>query len=95
MEKSTKYILIGVGVLAVVGVGLYISAQMKRRREEQIPQQKDTLVDVASKTVDKLLGGEAAQQRLANRRVKQSTKQAKLLKKGKITIADLQSLQKV
>lgn len=104
MEKSTKYVLIGVGVLALVGVGLYASAQMKKKKELEAMQSGgeeltttsgSAIVDVASAAIDKIFGGQAAEQRLANRRVRTSTRQAKLLKKGKINITDLQALQKV
>jgi len=96
MEKYNKYILIGVGVIALVSVGLYASAQSKKKQDEKMPERKPTIVDAASNLVDKIMGNpQTAEQRIAARRVKQSTRQAKLLKKGKITIDDLKKLQQV
>jgi FtsZ-interacting cell division protein ZipA len=112
MNKTTKYIFIGLGVLALVGIGLFASAKGRRRMNEsdnqpQMPSQsnmpesqavppQDNISVVASRVLDKIGGSpEVAQQRLANRKLRQSTRQAKLLKRGKIRIEDLQALQKV
>lgn len=115
MNKTTKYVLIGVGVLALLGLGLAASAQSRRRAANrdlgQVPLGDAGVVPTTSLTptttgeavvavADKVLGSlastpEAQQQRLANRRLRQSTRQAKLLKKGKLRIEDLQALQKV
>jgi hypothetical protein len=93
MKNTTKYVLIGVGVLALVGIGLYVAAQ--RKKQAQAAPQEGGAVAVADKLISKIQNPEVAQQRLANRRVKQSTRQAKLLKKGKITVEDLRKLQTV
>lgn len=103
MQNSTKYTLIGVGVLALVGVGVYLALASKKKKEQEAPQQAPQTVsqggavtEVANKFLDKISGSpEVAQQRLANRRLRQSTRQAKLLKKGKITVDDLRKLQSV
>jgi hypothetical protein len=102
MTNTSKYVLIGVGVLALLGIGVFAMASTRRRQElppiqSNVPQQSSaSIVDVADKVITSIKGnGEAAQQRIANRRVRQSTRQAKLLKKGKIRIEDLEALQKV
>jgi len=65
MNKASKYILIGIGVLALVGVGLFASAQVRRRRTEQDAQipptqqalpQQDNISVVASRVLDKIGG---------------------------------------
>lgn len=114
MNKTTKYVLVGLGVLALLGIGLAASARSKRKREAElsnlgqvplgdvsaIPTTPQTTGEAILAVSDKVLGSlsgtpEAQQQRLANRRLRQSTRQAKLLKKGKVRIEDLQALQKV
>lgn len=99
MNKTTKYVLIGVGVLALVGIGLFASAQSRRRREEILDQQlqpQANVLDVATTVLDRISGNpEVAQQRIANRKLRQSTRQAKLLKRGKIKVEDLQKLKNI
>jgi hypothetical protein len=103
MSNSGKYVLIGVGVLALLGIGVFAMASTRKKEElptsnaESLPTQAPaSIVDVADKVISSIKGnGEAAQQRLTNRRLRQSTRQAKLLKKGKIKIEDLQALQKI
>lgn len=115
MNKTTKYVLIGVGILALLGIGLAASAQKRRRAAAsnlgQVPLgdvsalpstnlPPSTTGEAVVAVADKVLGSlstnpEIQQQRLANRRLRQSTRQAKLLKKGKLRIEDLQALQKV
>jgi hypothetical protein len=102
MTNTGKYVLIGVGVLALVGISVFAMASPKKRQElppiepNVQPQAPPSIVDVADKVISSIKGNsEAAQQRLANRKLRQSTRQAKLLKKGKIRIEDLQALQKI
>lgn len=95
MKKSTKIILIGVGVLALAGVGYYFMAQRKKVQQGAAPQEGGGTA-VAEKLASAIKRDpDVQQQKLANKRVKQSTRQAKLLKKGKITIDDLRKLQTV
>jgi hypothetical protein len=102
MNKTGKYILIGVGVLALVGISVFAMASTKKNQEmlpiqpDVQPQSSTSIVDVADKVIGSIKGNsENAQQRIANRKLKQATRQAKLLKKGKIKIEDLQALQNI
>jgi hypothetical protein len=102
MTNTGKYVLIGVGVLALLGVSVFAMASTRRRQElppmepNIQPQAPASVVDVADKIIGSIKGNsEAAQQRLSNRKLRQSTRQAKLLKKGKIRIEDLEALQKI
>lgn len=114
MKKSTVYILIGVGVLALVGIGIFA---MRRKGQaaapgaaapggaapSATPSPIDTIATTVSSVVDRLkptpeaaqLKRETQQQRLENRRLRGATRQAKLIKKGKIDPRDLQTLQEI
>jgi len=112
MKKST-WILVGVGVLALVGVGIFVM-----RRKGQAPASAapgaatqaaapttagGVISDVGSKLAEALksdpakyeLRRETQAQRLENRRLRGATRQAKLIKKGKIDPRDLQTLQSI
>ena len=117
MKKSTVYILVGVGVLALVGIGIFAM----RRRGQAAPgaaapgaaapgaapapptSPVQAITDTVSSLADKLkptpeaakLKRETQQQRLENRRLRGATRQAKLIKKGKIDPRDLQTLQEI
>jgi hypothetical protein len=102
MTNTGKYVLIGVGVLALVGVSVFAMASTRKRQEfppmqpNMQPQAPASVVDVADKVINSIKGNsEAAQQRLSNRKLRTATRQAKLLKKGKIRIEDLQALQNI
>lgn len=100
MTNTGKYVLIGVGILALLGVSVFAMASTRRRneRDELPPQQQapPSIVDVADKVIGSIKGnGENAQQRISNRKLRTATRQAKLLKKGKIRIEDLQALQNI
>jgi hypothetical protein len=109
MTKTGKYVLIGVGILALLGVSVFAMASTRRRNERgelppstlpmqqtMQPQAPASVVDVADKVIGSIKGNtEAAQQRLSNRKLRTATRQAKLLKKGKIRIEDLQALQNI
>lgn len=110
MKKSTVYILVGVGVLALVGIGIFAM----RRRGQAAPgaapaapaapaSPAQAITDTVSSLADRLkptpeaaqLKRETQQQRLENRRLRGATRQAKLIKKGKIDPRDLQTLQSI
>lgn len=112
MKKSTVYILVGVGVLALVGIGIFAM----RRRGQAAPgaaapgaapaapaSPVQAITDTVSSLADRLkptpeaaqLKRETQQQRLENRRLRGATRQAKLIKKGKIDPRDLQTLQSI
>jgi len=98
MNKQTRNILIGVGVLAVIGLGVFMYSRRKKAAEQAAPQQTSEggIAQVASSLVDKLARNpEIQKQKLENKRLKGATRQAKLLKRGKITIEDLQNIQNV
>ena len=102
MTNTGKYVLIGVGVLALVGISVFAMASTRKRKELPIiepniqSQAPPSVVDVADKVISSIKGNsEAAQQRLSNRKLRTATRQAKLLKKGKIKIEDLQALQNI
>lgn len=97
MNKTTKLVVYGVAALAVVGVAAFLLTR-RRGQAQQAPvaQQGGGIAEVASRALDKIGGSqESQQQRLANRRLRQSTRQAKLVKKGRITVDDLSKLQQV
>ncbi len=104
MKKSTVYILVGVGVLALVGFGIFAM----RRRGQAAPgaapaSPGQAITDTLSSLTDRLkptpeaaqLKRETQSQRLQNRRLRGATRQAKLIKKGKIDPRDLQTLQSI
>jgi hypothetical protein len=105
MTNTGKYVLIGVGVLALLGVSVFAMASTRRRNERDElppmqstvqPQSPPSIVDVADKVIASIKGNtENSQQRISNRKLRTATRQAKLLKKGKIRIEDLQALQKI
>jgi len=101
MTNTGKYVLIGVGVLALLGVSVFAMASTRRRNErDELPpmqsQAPTSIVDVADKVIASIKGNtENSQQRISNRKLRTATRQAKLLKKGKIRIEDLQALQKI
>ena len=114
MKKSTTWILVGVGVLALVGVGIFVM-----RRRGQAPASAapgaasgaapapttagQVISDAGGKLAEALksdplkyeLKRETQSQRLQNRRLRGATRQAKLIKKGKIDPRDLQTLQSI
>jgi hypothetical protein len=99
MNKTTKILVYGVAALAVIGVTAFIFTRRRGQMQQQASSaesQGGAIGEIASRALDKIGGSqEAQQQRLANRRVRQSTRQAKLLKRGKITLEDLSKLQQV
>ena len=99
MNNTGKYVLIGVGVLALVGISVFAMASTKKMPpiEPNVqPQSTPSIVDVADRVIGTIKGNEVnAQQRIANRKLRTATRQAKLLKKGKIKIEDLQALQNI
>lgn len=104
MTNTSKYVLIGVGIVALLGVSVFAMASTRKRNDRnendvqpQSPTSNtDKIVDVADKVIGSIKGNnENSQQRIANRKLRTATRQAKLLKKGKITIEDLQALQKI
>lgn len=102
MKKNTQVVLIGVGVLAVVGLAFYFFRNKNKEATPsstsdttQAPQQGGVaaIAQAASSLFSK--DPEIARQKLENKRLKGATRQAKLMKKGKITIEDLQKIQNV
>jgi hypothetical protein len=109
MKKSTL-ILVGVGVLALVGVGIFVMRRRGQAPASAAagaapaPTTAGQVIsDVGGKLAETIksdplkyeLRRETAAQRLENRRLKKATRQAKLIKKGKIDPRDLQTLQSI
>lgn len=114
MNNTTKYVLIGVGVLALLGISVFAIASTKKLPPPPIepnlpppPPPPATITDVADKVISSIKGNsenaaqrianrsENVQARISNKKLRQATKQAKLLKRGKIKLEDLQALQQI
>lgn len=105
MNKTTKYVLYGVGALAVVGVAFLLLRRRGGQAAQPVAQagtaaaaqqQGSAVTDIAGRVLESIGGSrEAQEQRLANRRLRTSTRQAKLLRRGKLTVEDLSALQKI